>query len=45
MSLKGKTAFITGASAGIGEAIAYKFAEAGAKIVISARRLEKTKNY
>lgn len=34
MLLKGKTAFITGASRGIGEAIALKFAENGADIVI-----------
>lgn len=43
MNLKGKTAFVTGASAGIGEAIAYKFAEAGINLVLTARRLEKLK--
>ncbi len=37
-SLKGKTAIITGASKGIGEAIAYFFGKAGAKVVISSRK-------
>jgi len=32
ISLKGKRALITGAAAGIGEAIAYRFAEAGAAL-------------
>ncbi len=40
-SLKNKTVFITGASAGIGKACAYAFAEQGANVVISARRVEK----
>jgi len=40
-TLSGKTVFITGASSGIGEACAQKFAEAGARLVITARRLEK----
>jgi 3-hydroxy acid dehydrogenase/malonic semialdehyde reductase len=40
MNLKGKIAFITGASAGIGKACAEKFAEAGANLVLLARRKE-----
>lgn len=40
MSLKGKTIFITGASRGIGEAIALKAAEDGANIVITAKTVE-----
>ncbi|KAJ2784850.1 hypothetical protein H4R18_000884 [Coemansia javaensis] len=39
--LRGKTALITGASAGIGEACAYQFAAAGANVVLTARRLER----
>ncbi|MBS2969812.1 SDR family oxidoreductase [Metabacillus sp. KIGAM252] len=37
-SIKGKTAIITGASSGIGEAIAKKLASEGANIVLAARR-------
>ena len=38
--LTGKVALITGASRGIGEAIAHAYAEAGAKVVLSSRKQE-----
>ena len=38
--LDGKTAIVTGASKGIGEAIAYALAEAGANVVVSSRKQE-----
>ena len=41
MNLKGKTTLITGASAGIGEACARVFAEAGSDLIITARRFER----
>lgn len=40
-SIKGQTAFITGASSGIGKACAEYFAAEGANLVITARRLER----
>jgi NAD(P)-dependent dehydrogenase (short-subunit alcohol dehydrogenase family) len=39
-SLEGKTAVLTGAARGIGRAIALRFAQAGAKVVVSDRELE-----
>jgi NAD(P)-dependent dehydrogenase (short-subunit alcohol dehydrogenase family) len=40
MRLAGKTAFVTGASAGIGRALALEFAREGANVAVAARRLE-----
>lgn len=39
MNLKNKVALVTGASAGIGKAIATKFAENGCNLIITARRV------
>ncbi len=41
MSLQNQTIFITGASAGIGLACAEVFAEAGARLILAARRLDR----
>ena len=39
-SLKDKVAIVTGASRGIGKAIAIQLSNAGAKVVVSSRKLE-----
>ena len=41
--LKDKTVLITGASAGIGEAIAREFAAQGCRLILIARRIERLK--
>lgn len=40
MSFKGKAVWITGASSGIGEALAHEFSRSGARLIISSRRKE-----
>jgi NAD(P)-dependent dehydrogenase (short-subunit alcohol dehydrogenase family) len=39
-SLQGKVAIVTGASQGIGAAIAVAFAQAGARVVVASHKLE-----
>jgi 3-oxoacyl-[acyl-carrier protein] reductase len=41
LKLKGRTALVTGASAGIGRAIAHELAEEGVRLAITGRRREK----
>lgn len=41
--MKGKVIVITGASSGIGKALAYKFSSEGSKVVLGARNQEKLK--
>ena len=43
--LSNKTAFITGATSGIGKACAEEFAREGANLVLSARRIEKLNEF
>jgi NAD(P)-dependent dehydrogenase (short-subunit alcohol dehydrogenase family) len=40
LGLNGKVAIVTGGSSGIGRATAITFAQAGAKVVVAARRIQ-----
>ncbi|MBL4826252.1 MAG: SDR family NAD(P)-dependent oxidoreductase, partial [Spongiibacteraceae bacterium] len=41
LSLSGKTALISGASSGLGEHFAQVMAQAGAQVIVAARRVDK----
>jgi len=40
MTLAGKCVWLTGATSGIGEALAYELAQRGARVALTARRAE-----
>jgi NADP-dependent 3-hydroxy acid dehydrogenase YdfG len=44
LNIKNKIVFITGASSGIGKACAEQFAAQGARVILTARRIDKIKN-
>ena len=44
INLRNKVIWITGASSGIGEALSYELAQAGARLILSARNVDKLNN-
>lgn len=44
LTAKNKIVFITGASSGIGKACAEQFASQGARLILTARRIERIKD-